>query len=167
VDLAADIHAGGTVALAVERANASVQLLDGGGEAGHQAEVGKVCRAVVDGDTADAQGQGAARGGCGRRAGGLGYQQFTQVGRAVFIDDEAHIGLLQVDAGDVQVLAVLVIQAVEVEFFPAYEIASLELVEAVQLLDLRGAAYLQLQGRTVAQDRKSTRLNSSHVKISY
>src|SRR5690606_10011798 len=116
IDLALDIHAGRLRLLVVEHADAAVHLLNGSGEAGRQAEVGEVGRAVLDGYSTDVNRQRFTgfRLGIVRRC-RLRHDQFADVGGQVLVDDEACVRLIQLDA----------------------------------------------------LDRKSTRLNSSHVKISY
>ena len=48
-------------------------------------------------------------------------QQIGYIGAAIFVDDEAYIGLVQTDAVDVQALAVLVVEPVKLKGFPEME----------------------------------------------
>src|SRR5690606_27847911 len=75
IHLALDIDTGGLRPAVVEYANFSVHLLDGSSEAGAQAVVGEVGRAVADGDAADADRQWLVGGRLGSSAFGLRYDQ--------------------------------------------------------------------------------------------
>ncbi|KAF1018867.1 MAG: hypothetical protein GAK37_03768 [Pseudomonas sp.] len=77
--------------------------------------------------------------------GRLRDQQVINVGGLVVVDHEARIGLQQVDLGDRQAVTVLVVQAFDDQALPFHEIARLEGIEGVQLIDLRLAGYLQGQ----------------------
>ncbi|MND82504.1 hypothetical protein D3C80_743380 [compost metagenome] len=134
-------------------------MLDGGGEVGGQAEVGKVRRAIVDVDCTDADAQRLVaagrrlgfRLGTGWRGGRLRDQQVVDVGGAVFVDHEARIRLLQADLADAQCITVTVGQPVKVELLPFDEVAILDGVQGMQLVDLRLAVNAEGQRINVAE----------------
>ncbi|MNO59116.1 hypothetical protein D3C76_496960 [compost metagenome] len=71
-----------------------------------------------------------------RRAGGLRNQQVVDVGGAVFVDDEARVRLQQRDLVDGQGIAMHIGQAIDVDLLPFEEVAALDGVQGVQLVDL-------------------------------
>ncbi len=144
VDLAFDVDTGRFCLAAVDGADLPVELLNSSGEVRGQAEVGEVCRTIIDGYAAnvDAQrffsfsGCRFGRGGCGAGIGRLRDQQVINVGGAIIVDHEARIGLEQVDLVDRQTIAMLIVQAFEHQLLPLEEVAGLQGVEGMQLIDL-------------------------------
>ena len=71
-------------------------------------------------------------------------QQAAEVGGQVFIDDEAHVGLLQGDAVDAQAIG-LVVDAAEVQTLPFQQVALAGAVDNVQLVDMGVATNADVQ----------------------
>src|SRR5471032_2985568 len=152
IHLALDVDAGRFGLAAVNGADLPVELLNGRGKVGREAEVGKVGRAVIDRDLPymDAQWLIFAGRWLGCRfsatVGRLRDQQVIDVGGAVIIDHEARVRLQQVDLVDRQAVAVLIIDTFEHQALPFEEVAGLERVQGVQLVDLSAAGDLKRQG---------------------
>ena len=146
VDLALDVHLGRLRVARVEGADFAAELLDGGTERRHQGQVGEVRRAVVDPYAADVDAQRLARrrvlafgGGLAGRTTRLRDDQLADVGAAIFVDDEAGVGLLEGHALDRQAVLVPIGEAVEGQLGPFDEVAVLDGIQGMQLADF-GAA---------------------------
>ena len=158
VDLALHVDLGRHRLAVVDGADLAIELLNGRGEVRGEGEVGEVGRAVVDVDLADVDTQRFVAAGCGRLdlafrrgASRLRDQQVIDVGGAVFVDDEACIGLQQGYLVDRQGIAVYIRQAIDVHLLPFDEVAALDGVEGVQLVHLGLARDIEGQRCGVLQ----------------
>ncbi len=149
VDAALDGHRGVAIYLtvdvdarrfglaAVNGANLPVELLNGSGKVGREAEVGEVGRAVIDRNLPNVNAQwllfAGRRLGCRLVAsvGRLRDQQVIDVGGAVIVDHETCVRLQQVDLVDRQAIAVLIVHALQHQALPFDEVAVLEGVQGM------------------------------------
>ena len=120
-NLARHVYAGRFCTLVIQSANVAVELADSCREIRLQTEVGKIGRAISNGDATNTNSHRSAAA-LFLTGAGLLNEQATEVGGQVFVDNETDIGLLQRYLIDCQAVA-LIIDAAELKLLPFQQVA--------------------------------------------